>query len=54
MANSARKSVVFDPNSVAALNSCDDGAYIEPDIKSAYDLVEVCDQAIHTEEGHGV
>jgi hypothetical protein len=39
---------------VAAINSCDDGAQIKLDIKSAQNLVEVCDQALHTERGHGV
>jgi hypothetical protein len=35
-----------------AVNACMDGAYVTLDIKSARNLLEVCDQAIHTEEGH--
>jgi hypothetical protein len=38
---------------VGAINACTNGAKIELDIKSARNLVEICDQAIHTEEGHG-
>jgi hypothetical protein len=37
----------------AALNACTDGAWVELDIKTAKNLIEVCNQAIHTEEGHG-
>jgi hypothetical protein len=32
---------------VAALNCCDDGAYVSVDIRTARNLIEVCDQAIH-------
>jgi len=39
---------------VAAINSSEDGAYAMLDLKSARNLVEVCDQAIHMEEGHGL
>ena len=35
-----------------AINSCTDGAYVQLDIKTARNLLEVCDQAIHTEVGH--
>jgi hypothetical protein len=38
---------------VAAINACDDGAYVQVDMSTARNLVQVCDQAIHTEEGHG-
>lgn len=38
----------------AAINVCSDGAYVEIDLKTARNLLEVCDQAIHTEKGHGV
>ncbi len=37
---------------VAAINRCMDGAQVELDIKTARNLVEVCDQAIHTEDSH--
>ena len=37
---------------VAAINACTDGATVDLDIRSARNLVEVCDQAIHTEVGH--
>lgn len=36
----------------AALRSCTDGAYVELDIKTARNLLEICSQAIHTEVGH--
>lgn len=36
----------------AAINACDDGAYVTLDLKSACNLLEICDQAIHTEKGH--
>lgn len=39
---------------MAAINSCENGAQIELDIRSARNLIEVCDQVIHTEERHGV
>jgi hypothetical protein len=39
---------------VAAINACDNGAYVTLDIRSARNAVEVCNQAIHTEEGHDV
>jgi hypothetical protein len=37
----------------AALNACTNGAWVELDIKTAKNLIEICDQAIYTEEGHG-
>lgn len=37
---------------VAAVRNCDDGAYVTLDMKTALNLIEVCDQAIHTEKGH--
>ena len=37
---------------VAAINASEDGAYVSLDIKSARNLVEICDQCIHIEEGH--
>lgn len=39
---------------VGELNANTDGAYVTIDIKTARNLVEICDQAIHTEEGHEV
>jgi hypothetical protein len=39
---------------VGAIRCCDNGAFVELDIKSARNLVEICDQAIWTEKGHGV
>jgi hypothetical protein len=39
---------------VGAINQCEDGAHVLVDYKTAKNLVEVCDQAIHTERGHGV
>lgn len=36
-----------------ALNACTNGAQVEVDIKTVRNMLEVCDQAIHTEEGHG-
>jgi hypothetical protein len=36
------------------INLCFDGAYVQIDYKTAQNLLEVCDQAIHTEEGHEV
>ncbi len=36
---------------VAAINACTDGAHVMLDMKSARNLVQVCDQAIHTEVG---
>jgi hypothetical protein len=38
----------------SAINGCTDGAYVSIDLKTARNLSEVCDQAIHTEEGHGL
>jgi hypothetical protein len=38
----------------AALNACTNGSTIELDTTSARNLIEVCLQAEHTEEGHGV
>jgi hypothetical protein len=38
----------------AALNACTNGSTIELDITTARNLIEVCLQAEHTEEGHGV
>ena len=35
------------------INACTDGAYVTIDLKTARNLQEICDQAIHTEEGHG-
>jgi hypothetical protein len=35
-----------------AINCCDNGAQIELDIRTARNLLEICDQAIHTERGH--
>ena len=35
-----------------AINRCRDGADVVLDIRSARNLVEVCDQAIRTEVGH--
>jgi hypothetical protein len=37
----------------AAVNRCTDGAEVVLDVKSAWNLLEVCDQAAHTERGHG-
>ena len=37
---------------VGAINHCTDGADVVLDIRSARNLVEVCDQAIRTEVGH--
>lgn len=37
---------------VAAINACTNGAYVELDIRSARNLIQVCDQAIRTEQGH--
>ena len=37
---------------VGAINHCRDGADVVLDIRSARNLVEVCDQAIRTEVGH--
>lgn len=39
-------------NLVGAINACDDGANVVIDIKLARNLVEICDQAIHTEKNH--
>lgn len=36
----------------SAINCCEDGAYVTIDFKTARNLQEICDQAIHTEEGH--
>lgn len=36
----------------SAINQCADGAYVTLDIRSARNLQEICDQAIHTEIGH--
>lgn len=41
-------------NLVRAINGCTDGAEITLDIEAAKKLVEIIDQAIHTEVGHGV
>jgi hypothetical protein len=41
-------------NLVGAINACTNGATVEIDIKLARNLVEILDQAIHTEEGHGL
>jgi hypothetical protein len=38
---------------VAALNANKDGAYVEIDYSTATALLEILDQAIHMEEGHG-
>lgn len=35
-----------------AINTSYNGAYAEVDLKTARNLLEICDQAIHTEEGH--
>jgi hypothetical protein len=37
---------------VGAINACDNDAYVQVNIKIARNLVEICDQAIHTEKGH--
>jgi hypothetical protein len=37
-----------------AINLSENGAYAEVDLKTARNLLEICDQAIHTEEGHGL
>lgn len=34
------------------LNACADGAAVQIDLKTARNLIEVCDQAIHTETEH--
>lgn len=39
---------------VVAINTSEDGAYAQVDLKTARNLLEVCDQAIQTEEGHGI
>lgn len=39
-------------NLTAALNQNKDGAYVQLDTKMVRNLIEICDQAIHTEEGH--
>lgn len=36
---------------VAALNTCADGATAEVDVKTLRNLIEICDQADHTERG---
>ena len=38
---------------VVALRACNDGARVWIDVKLAMNLIEICDQAIHTEAGHG-
>jgi hypothetical protein len=37
-----------------AINACEDGAKVTIDLKTARNLMEICLQAKHTEEGHGV
>lgn len=37
---------------VGAINACTNGAQIELDITTARRIVEILDQAIHSEEGH--
>lgn len=36
----------------AALNHCTNGAEVMVDIKTVRNLLEICDQAMHTEMGH--
>lgn len=36
------------------INLCTDGATVTVDWKTAQNLIEIIDQAIHTEEGYGV
>jgi hypothetical protein len=37
----------------AAINACNNGAYVTIDLKTARNLLDICAQAIHTEKGHG-
>lgn len=39
-------------HAVAALRTCRNGASAEIDVKSLQNLIEVCEQAMHTERGH--
>lgn len=34
----------------AAINGCQDGAYVTIDLKTAHAILDICDQAIHAEK----
>ena len=38
---------------VVAIRASEDGAHAMVDLKNAQNLIEICDQAMHTEQGHG-